>query len=176
MSVRDGILALLTDGPRHGYQIKTAFESATGGVWSLNVGQVYTTLDRLHRDGLVDIDDGGGQKRYSLTAGGREALGAWWSAVPTEEPPPRDALLLKVLLAVDQGPEQAIEVLTRHRTALIGLLQQRRRSLASGATGDLAAALVHDALVVRAEADLRWLDLCEARLLRSSTSAGRSGG
>src|SRR5690606_37932644 len=59
MAVREGLMALLVDEPRHGYQLKTAFEAATGGVWRLNVGQVYSTLDRLHRDGLVAVDDTG---------------------------------------------------------------------------------------------------------------------
>jgi Transcriptional regulator PadR-like family len=57
MAVREGLLALLNEGPSHGYQLKTSFESATGGAWPLNVGQVYTTLDRLQRDGLVTSDE-----------------------------------------------------------------------------------------------------------------------
>ncbi len=170
MAVREGLLALLREGPRHGYQLKTAFEAATGGVWSLNVGQVYTTLDRLARDGLVHIDDAADQKQYSLTAAGREELGAWWRAAPVDAPPPRDELLLKVLLAVEDGTDHALEVLTRHRTALTSLLQTHRRSTNASAAPDLAAALVADALVTRAEADLRWLDLCEARLLRARST------
>ena len=74
MAVREGLLALLDEGPRHGYQLKTEFEAATGGVWPLNVGQVYTTLDRLERDGLVAVADENGQKSYELTAAGREEL------------------------------------------------------------------------------------------------------
>jgi DNA-binding PadR family transcriptional regulator len=168
MAVREGLLALLAEGPRHGYQLKTDFEAATGGTWSLNVGQVYTTLDRLHRDGLVLVDDDDGQKRYSLTASGREELGSWWAAVPEDAPPPRDELLLKILLAVEDGTDHALDVLTRHRTALTGLLQRRRRDARAHAEGNgsLASVLVADALAVRAEADLRWLDLCESRLLR----------
>ena len=182
MAVREGLLALLESGPRHGYQLKTEFESATGGVWPLNVGQVYTTLDRLERDGLVEPGPGDGvtpQKAYRITASGREALGAWWTTVPSDEPPPRDELLLKVLLAIEHGPQHALAVITQHRTALLALLQQRRRSARRAAgrgrrsdetvTDSLAASLVADAAVVRAEADLRWLDLCEARL------AGRKG-
>ena len=171
MAVREGLLALLQEGPRHGYQLKTAFEAATGGAWSLNVGPVYTTLDRLARDGLVHVDDDGEQKRYSLTAAGREELGAWWQAGPVDAPPPRDELLLKVLLAVDEGPEHALEVLTRHRTALTSLLQMHRRAVPPGGVLDLAAALVADALATRAEADLRWLDLCEARILRARAAS-----
>ena len=169
MAVREGLLALLHEGPRHGYQLKTEFESATGGVWPLNIGQVYTTLDRLERDGLVLLQETvGTQKTYELTHAGVAALGEWWQTVPVDEPPPRDELMLKVLMAVESGPAHAIDVITRHRTALTSLLQQRRRQQrteapAAGPEG-IASAIVADALVVRAEADLRWLDLCEARI------------
>lgn len=166
MAVREGLLALLQDGPRHGYQLKSEFEATTGGVWSLNVGQVYTTLDRLQRDGLVDVDESGAGKRWSLTRAGRAELGGWWQAVPVDEAPPRDELLLKVLFAMEQGRDHALEVLTRQRTALTRLLQQHRRAGRSQRAAPLAGQLVADALAVRAEADLRWLDLCEARLLR----------
>ncbi len=170
MAVREGLLALLTEGPSHGYQLKTAFESATGGAWSLNVGQVYTTLDRLQRDGFVSSDETDGQKRYAITASGREELGGWWSTSPVDAPPPRDELVLKVLFAIEHGPDHAIGVITHHRTALTRLLQERRRSTRANADTDLASALVADALVARAEADLRWLDTCEARLLRAGAT------
>ena len=167
MAVREGLLALLQDEARYGYQLKTAFESTTGGVWPLNVGQVYTTLDRLERDGFVTVDLGDeDQKLYSITTQGLNELGSWWTTVPTSEPPPRDELMLKVLFAIEQGHEQALSVVTQQRTALIELLQVRRRerrNMPAADTTEIAAALVTDALIVRAEADLRWLDLCEAR-------------
>ncbi len=168
MAVREGLLSLLEPGPRYGYQLKTEFESVTGGVWSLNVGQVYTTLDRLERDGFVEMTEADGQKSYTLTAAGREELGAWWQAVPADEPPPRDELMLKVLMAIEKGADHALDVITRQRTALFTLLHDHRRTPAPPADAPtvsvLAAQLVTDALVVRAEADLRWLDLCESRL------------
>lgn len=170
MAVREGLLALLKEGPSHGYVLKTAFEATTGGTWTLNVGQVYTTLDRLQRDGFVTSEEVDGQKRYTITPGGREELGGWWSAVPGDAPPPRDELVLKVLFAIEDGPDHALEVITRHRTALTRLLQERRRATRPGARDDLAAALVAEALVTRAEADLRWLDTCEARVLRDRTT------
>jgi DNA-binding PadR family transcriptional regulator len=175
MAVREGLLALLREGPRYGYQLKTEFEAATGGVWTINVGQVYTTLERLGRDGLVTLDERDDQKLYSITLAGVDELGAWWEAVPTEDPPPRDELMLKMLMAIELGPEHGLDVITNHRTALTSLLQRRRRAAtAAGSNGNgthegLAAALVSDALIVRAEADLRWLDLCEARLLNAPT-------
>jgi DNA-binding PadR family transcriptional regulator len=167
VAVREGLMALLRDGPRLGYQLKVEFEHATGGVWPLNVGQVYTTLERLERDGMVEMREADGQKTYLLTLAGSDELGAWWQAVPAEDPPPRDELMLKVLMAIDRGADHALVVITHQRTALHALLQRRRREKRSGATSGegLAAELVGDALVVRAEADLRWLDLCEARVV-----------
>lgn len=169
MAVKEGLLSLLQPGPRYGYQLKTEFEAVTGGVWTLNVGQVYTTLDRLERDGLVhvEISHDDGQKSYTLTASGREELGAWWETTPAANPPPRDELMLKVLMAIETGRDHALAVITRQRTALFGMLQQHRRNPADTVTDvdSLAARLVIDALVVRAEADLRWLDLCESRML-----------
>ncbi|HEV7526264.1 MAG TPA: helix-turn-helix transcriptional regulator [Acidimicrobiia bacterium] len=170
MSVREGLLALLAEQPRNGHQLKVEFEAATGAVWPLNVGQVYTTLERLERDGFVarsNRDDTTAQKQYELTPAGREELAGWWSLIPADEPPPRDELMLKVLFAIGQGHEHALGVVTAHRTALLSLLQQRRREQrAATPDPDLATAMVRDALVVRAEADLRWLDLCEAHLSR----------
>ena len=81
-------MALLREGPRYGYQLKTEFESATGGAWTINVGQIYTTLDRLDRDGFVTVDESNEQKLYSITLAGADELGAWWDAVPAEDPPP----------------------------------------------------------------------------------------
>lgn len=176
MAVREGLLALLAGGARHGYQLKVDFESATGGAWTLNVGQVYSTLERLQRDDLVSSEDDDGQKRYALTAAGREELAGWFEAATVDAPPPRDELLLKVLLAVEVGPAHALDVVTRHRTALTGLLQQRRRASRSAGEASLAESLAAEALVVRLEADLRWLDHCESRLLRQPTTKTATNG
>lgn len=172
MGVREGLLALLDREPAHGYQLKTGFEAATGGVWSLNVGQVYATLERLERDGLVaseETDEQTGKRPYRITAAGADELGAWWAATPSDEPPPRDELMVKVLLAVAHDQKRALDVVTTQRNALMTLLQRRRREMTAAAAahaGDpLVDRLVGDALVVRAEADLRWLDLCEERLI-----------
>jgi DNA-binding PadR family transcriptional regulator len=183
MAVREGLLALLREGPRHGYQLKTEFEAATGGVWPLNVGQVYTTLDRLERDGLVDVrvqggDDGAAQKLYAITVDGVAALGAWWDAVPADDPPPRDELMLKVLMAIDHSRDHAMRVVTHQRTVLLALLQAKRRErkVAGDDGTSLAARLVTDALVTRAEADLRWLEVCEAHLQRQPAGGRKDGG
>jgi DNA-binding PadR family transcriptional regulator len=173
MGVREGLLALLDREPAYGYQLKTGFEAATGGVWSLNVGQVYATLDRLERDGFVESDERDGQRSYRITRAGAEELGAWWETAVGDAPPPRDELTVKVLLAIAHDREHALDVITAQRNSLLALLQQRQRGNAqqrrrrAGANGGdpLVEQLVADALVVRAEADLRWLDLCEERLI-----------
>ena len=173
MAVREGLLALLREQESYGYQLKTGFERATGGVWPLNVGQVYKTLDRLERDGLVTSSERDGQRSYAITAHGIDELGAWWEAVPADEPPPRDELMLKVLMAINVGRAHALDVIADQREAVMTQLQRQQRARrrprsGRGAPRDgedpLADRLVHDALIVRAEADLRWLDLCEERL------------
>ncbi|MBK5224732.1 MAG: PadR family transcriptional regulator [Acidimicrobiia bacterium] len=174
MSVREGLLSLLEEGPNYGFQLKTQFEAATGGTWALNVGQVYTTLDRLERDGLVSVDEVEGQKVYRLTAAGHDELEQWWASVPSDGPPPRDDMLIKLLLALPHGRDHALDVLSRQRTALVQILQARRRAATDDAArppradappaNHFAASLVADAVLMRAEADLRWLDRCEARI------------
>jgi DNA-binding PadR family transcriptional regulator len=184
MAVREGLMALLGDGPLHGYGLKTAFELATGGEWPLNVGQVYTTLERLERDGFVapfDADED--QRAWCLTEQGRDELGQWWWAAPGDAPPPRDELVLKVLMALTMGPEHALEVIGIQRQALLNLLAQRQRQSRKprrDGAGDLAGRLMVDVWLFRAEADLRWLDRCEEQVMGQRSNgtndpAGPSG-
>ncbi len=169
MSVKHGLLALLCEGPRYGYELKAGFEARTGEAWPLNVGQVYTTLQRLERDGHVerDSEDAEGHVHYRLTDAGRREVAAWWDGEVEREAPPRDELAIKVALALSVPGVDALGVLQRQRTATVRALQaqnRRRRALGDDAT---AAALVLDSLVFAAEAEVRWLDHCEARLVRS---------
>src|SRR5690606_12160904 len=110
MSIRHALLALLSEGPKYGLQLRHEFEARTGEVWPLNVGQVYTTLQRLERDGLVGspmpdatgatTTEGGPQKSYEITDDGRRELVGWLQTPPDDTQPPRDELLIKVLVAV----------------------------------------------------------------------------
>src|SRR5262245_23751741 len=99
MSVPHALLALLSDGPKYGRRLQTEFESRTGEVWPLNVGQVYTTLQRLERDGLVEADGEGvpseKRKRYRITSTGAHELADWLRTPPDLVPPPRDELVMK---------------------------------------------------------------------------------
>ncbi|HUR85803.1 MAG TPA: helix-turn-helix transcriptional regulator [Solirubrobacteraceae bacterium] len=168
--------------PRYGYQLKTEFEATTGGVWTLNIGQVYTTLDRLARDGLVEAgpEDDGGRRTYSITDEGRAELARWLDASPADASPPRDELQLKVLLAVGNPNADAREVIQGQRTGIVEALQGHRRRLRTETRdgNGLVGRLVVDALVLRLEADLRWLDLCEERLIAQTgtESTRRSSG
>jgi len=173
MSVKHGLLALLCEGPRYGYELKSAFEARTGSTWPLNVGQVYTTLARLERDGLVarDGEDAEGHALYRVTPTGQREVEDWWDTAVEREAPARDELAIKLALAVGLSGVDARDVLQRQRTATVRALQSHTRKKSALPAGDTAAALVLDALVFAAEAEVRWLDHCEARLTRARNGA-----
>jgi DNA-binding PadR family transcriptional regulator len=166
MSVRHALLALLSEGPKYGLQLRQEFEARTGEVWPLNVGQVYTTLQRLERDGFVasDESDDGPQKGYSITAAGSRELTDWLQTPPGREQPPRDELLIKVLVAVQVPGVDVGDVIQVHRRHLIGVMQHYTSVKAGAAEDDVALGLVVDAELFRLEAAVRWLDSAEARL------------
>src|SRR5215203_3185922 len=115
MSVKHALLALLERGPRHGYGLKHEFEARLGQAWPLNVGQVYTTLARLERDGLVapepQAGDDGERRAFRITGAGRAALAEWLSAPVPRELLARDELRVKVVAALEEGAEATIAVI-----------------------------------------------------------------
>jgi DNA-binding PadR family transcriptional regulator len=173
VSVRNALLALLEQGPRYGYQLRAEFEDRTGGTWPLNVGQVYTTLNRLERDGFVEGrgEDGDGHVVYVVTDAGREEVAAWFGSPVSRAQPPREELAIKLALAVTVAGVDVAAVIQQQRSATMTALQDYTR-LKRRATGDepgeLAWGLVLDSLVFTAEAEIRWLDHCEARLRRAA--------
>ena len=171
MTIRAGLLALLTAEPKYGYQLRSEFEADTAGVWALNVGQVYTTLDRLERDACVVAGpaDDDGRKLYHLTAAGRAELDGWFAEPAAEAAPPRDELLIKVLLATKTRGIDPVAVIDLEREALHATLRRHRRQRQKlNGDGDLTADLLLDALVTRTESSLRWLDVVEERLRQRS--------
>ena len=175
MSVKHGLLALLAEAPRHGYQLKTDFEHRTGGSWAINIGQVYTTLQRLERDGLVELAASDGERQnYLITEAGREQLSSWFFAPVVFEGPPRDELMIKVLLAVAANDIDVTDILQSQRTASVEQLQAytRRKAQADPQT-ELAFLLMLDALIFRTEAEIRWLDASEARIRDAAIRQGR---
>lgn len=180
MSVRQALLALLEEGPMYGYQLRTEFERRTGATWPLNVGQVYTTLARLERDGLVAGagDDGDGHVVYEVTSAGREEVATWFTTPVGRTAPPRDELAIKLALAVTVPGVDVGSVIQQQRSATISALQdytrlKRDRDPAGADQGgaDLAWGLVLESLIFAAEAEVRWLDHCEARLRRAALEA-----
>jgi len=166
MSVPHALLALLSEGPKYGMRLQNEFESRTGEVWPLNVGQVYTTLQRLERDGLVESsDDGEGPKRqYRITPAGTEELGGWLHTPPELVPPPRDELVIKVLVALQIPGIEVGEILQVHRRHVIEIMQRYTRIKAEAGHEDVPLALVADAELFRLEAIVRWLDAADVRL------------
>ena len=169
MSVRHALLALLSEGPKYGLQLRQEFEAKTGEVWPLNVGQVYTTLQRLERDGLIESDDTeaeGPQKTFHITEDGAEELQDWLRTPGDDSTPPRDELVIKVLVALTVPGVAVEEVLQAHRRHLIQLMQRYTRLKQDAAADDVGLALVADAEIFRIEAQVRWLDAAEVRLKR----------
>ncbi|MET8545119.1 PadR family transcriptional regulator [Kitasatospora sp. NPDC004799] len=182
MSIRHGLLALLDQGPRYGYQLRTEFEARTGATWPLNVGQVYTTLSRLERDGLVEPagEDDEGHQFYAATDAGREELRAWFDTPVPRTSPPRDELAIKLAMAVTVPGVDVSAVVQGQRRHSIKALQdytrlkgralagEKRPGVVPAAGNDLAWLLVLDQLIFQTEAEIRWLDHCETRLAQQA--------
>ncbi|MGH3681872.1 MAG: PadR family transcriptional regulator [Natronosporangium sp.] len=174
MSIRHGLLALLDSGPRYGYQLRSEFEESTGATWPLNIGQVYTTLSRLERDGLVQpLPEGeGGQRPYEITEPGRSEVARWFATPVARTDRPRDELVIKLALALTTPGVDVPAVVQTQRTATMRTLQEYTRLKTRPAEpAELSWRLVLDALIFQAEAEVRWLDHCEASLVRYAPPA-----
>jgi DNA-binding PadR family transcriptional regulator len=177
MSIRHGLLALLEQGPKYGYQLRSEFEAATGATWPLNVGQVYTTVARLERDGLVEpvghADDAAdGRVTYRITDDGRSEVSDWFTTPVARESRPRDELAIKLALAITTPGVDVHRVVQTQRTATLRSLQDLTR-LKAHADGrrDAAWLLVLESMIFQAEAEIRWLDHCETRLAAMAAGA-----
>lgn len=169
MSIKHGLLALLSEGPAYGAALKADFEHRTGGTWPVNVGQVYTTLDRLQRDGLVAADepDAEGRIRYHLTEAGRTELALWWRTPVDRGTTPREELVIKLALAVNSPGIDSTAVAQAQRSATMHRLQQLTRLKTSiDPVTDFAWLMVVEHQLFTAEAEIRWLDQLEASLAR----------
>lgn len=187
MSIRRGLLALLAQEPMYGAQLRSEFEARTGGTWPLNVGQVYTTLSRLERDGLVEgagEADDEGRIAYRLTDKGRDEVRRWWAVAVDRGDTPRDELVIKLALAVTVPGVDVRRLVQTQRTATLRHLQdltRLKRATPDEAGGPTAGEqkepswlLVLDNLVYAAEAEVRWLDHVETRLARDGMRAAKT--
>jgi DNA-binding PadR family transcriptional regulator len=173
MSVKHSLLALLERGPAYGYQLRAAFESATGNTWPLNIGQVYTTLNRLERDELVEAlpENDSGQRPYRITETGRRHLAGWFASPVQAADRPRDELTIKLALAVTTPGVDVADVIQRQRGATLRLLQEYTRLKLAEEHAELAWRLVLESMIFRAEAEIRWLDHTEAVVARAELPA-----
>lgn len=183
MTVREALLALLAQQDMYGTQLRNEFERRTGATWPLNVGQVYTTVSRLQRDGLVqeapqDRADTGGTVRYRITDAGRTAVQDWL-ATPVSTAPERDELPIKIAIAVTLPGVDVRTLLQQQRVACLRALQDYTRAkeqatdaqTAGGTSEDLAWLLVIESVIFRVEAQIRWLNHCETRITRAAADA-----
>jgi DNA-binding PadR family transcriptional regulator len=166
------LLGLLAHDPKHGYDLKNELEQALGGHWEINFGQIYTTLARMERDGLVEMvaedRDGRGKKTYRLTDPGCKELTAWLEE-PVEKPRQlRDEFFIKLVIGRLAGPVDPQPMIDRQRQAY--LQQLRELTTLAGRTEDANLELMVEGAILHLQADLRWLDLCDERLERGAQS------
>lgn len=178
MSVRHGLVALLNERPMGVYELRKEFDARTGGTWPLNIGQVYTTVQRLVRDGLAEPlpeDYGIGEVEYfRLTEAGYDAAEQWWAAPVDRSSPGRDELVIKLALAVAAPDVDVAQVVQAQRVESMRALRDYTRLKAAeppteaASAESLAWSLVLDHLTFSAEAEVRWLDHIETVLVRAA--------
>lgn len=179
MSIRSSLLVLLLDGPAYASQLRSRFEERTGGTWPLNVGQVFQTLDRLVRDGLVIPTDAQAapgpaqaRTRFALTGPGRQAAWDWLGRPVARAGVPRDELAIKVALALATPGVDVLAIIDAERRASMAQLAEltaRKRAL--GAAEIQPWVLVAEKLAFDTEAQLRWLEHCRTAVERTAGSS-----
>ena len=171
MSVRNAILGLLAQRPRHGYELRAAFEALVGGeaIWDVKPAQIYTTLNRLEESGLVaetgSGQDAGPEKRiYGLTAQGRSELNDWFAS-GIEGEHQRDEFFIKLMLSIDDEKADPYRVIQAQRSELYKELHElTNRRNAANPKKELARIFSLDKMIMHLEADLKWLDILDSRL------------
>ncbi|MGA7227596.1 MAG: PadR family transcriptional regulator [Acidimicrobiia bacterium] len=166
MGLREGILCILLKGDAHGYRLKSELELATGETWQVNIGQIYTTLQRLERDDLVEssASDGDGRIVYRITDRGRNEVSGWLDTPVDLAASGRDEISLKILMAMISGVGDPRRVVEKQRGSTMTLLQDYTALKADSVGDDFAWQLYLDRLILSAEAELRWLERVESRL------------
>ncbi|WP_243224887.1 PadR family transcriptional regulator [Microbacterium sp. CIAB417] len=170
MSVRQSLLAILDQGPCYGYQLRAEFDRRTGSTWPLNVGQIYNTLERLERDGLVErgAPDEHGHVYWQITPAGTADVASWLSEPVTRGTATRDELAMKLAVAATLPGVDVASVIRAQRAETLRRLRCLTAASptvdADGDAEELARSLVIDSMVFAAEAEMRWLEHAEQRL------------
>ena len=168
MSVRNALLALVATRPEGVYRLKQTFEDRTGDTWSLNIGQVYQTMQRLERDGFVtshqEVHNGRESEVFTLAPSGQEVLERWYRESVPRDRPGRDELVLKVAAAINNPDADIHAILQRQRRSTNQALRAFTRAKEGYTESDISALAVLDRQIFELRAELRWLDSVEARV------------
>ena len=170
MTIKHTLLALLNHTPTYGYDLRGLMKATLGDHWVINIGQIYGTLSRLERDGLVVrqvafVDKAAGRTAYDLTQDGRAELECWYRKPLSHDYRLRDAFYAKLMLSLFSGPVPPNEVLQIQRRELLSEMHELTRMRAEAdPVSQLPWLLLLENAIMHLEADLRWLDMCEARL------------
>ena len=178
MSVKYGLLGILSRKAQHGYELKRSFEEITGGFWELNYGQIYQTLDRLEQEGFVTFsveqeDNVPDKKVYEITTSGRSALHEWLDKPEAKPRPLRDELFIRLAVMSPYEIEPLLDLLAAHTDLYMKKMAQltRAKQNLKAKTDDTkteAEVMIEDLLMdvglFHAEADIKWLEHCEAKL------------
>ncbi|GAA2385837.1 PadR family transcriptional regulator [Nonomuraea africana] len=163
------LLALLAKEPAHGYELKQALEQTFGTAYpSPNIGQIYVTLGRLEKDGLVravDVEQSNrpNKKVYYLTGKGRDALTDWVDE-PTEGPRVRDEFFMKLVLAPLTGIADRMALINRQRRHYLALMRDLNELAERTDQGNQVAMLLIEGAMLHLQADLDWLERCQEDL------------
>lgn len=174
MSIKYAILGILAERDLHGYELKSSFDEKVGEFWSLNYGQIYSTLDRLEKEDLVTHDRQTQDKRpdrkiFSITVEGRKELERWLSTPVSRVRALRDEFFIKLVFMDKNNPGPILELIDKQKVLYLkqmNRLTHRKVAMKKEAKSldDLTTELLMDAGLFHAEADIKWLTHCEAKI------------
>jgi DNA-binding PadR family transcriptional regulator len=170
MSVKHGILAIIARRPLHGYELRQELETELGTGWAINFGQIYTTLERLERDGLIIKSDGTAassmrdRKLYAITPAGQDELNTWFLTPIAGAENLRDELYAKVMLSFSSSIPTLDVIHAQRKEELRKMHDLTQMKRQADPLLELPRILRLDRAILQAEGTLRWLNMCEARL------------
>ncbi len=179
MSIKYALLGILAEKDQHGYELKAGFDAKVGEFWSLNFGQIYSTLDRLEKAGLATHDRQSQERRpdrkiFSITSEGREELRLWLATPVAKIRALRDEFFIKLVFMDKNDPGAVLDLIEKQKVLHLrhmNLLTRRKVALKNetGSPDILTTELLLDAGLFHAEADIKWLTLCETKIKAGNT-------
>lgn len=185
MAVKHALLGILAERDRHGYELKSCFDEKVGEFWSLNFGQIYSTLDRLEGDGLVTHDRETQERRpdrkiFRITPQGREDLAHWLATPVSKVRALRDEFFVKLVFMAQDDPASLLNLIEKQKALYLQRMRrltQRKLALKTGPQEPhtLTSELLIDAGLFHAEADIRWLELCGVKIKAALDKNAKQG-